>query len=285
MIINEEISIKEYYRFIEFTSKYCGYELVHERLKLISLDGYRSESKIEMEVKRFKDGYLYLINNLNQSLNLEMLEKSYYLLTKEEIEEKDKIEILEEIYRNYDEGIYSLVSKVHLKILERINNKGIEYAFMISNYLMKKRKRGTLILYPSNYEEYRGIIERKEKKKLELLFFKIERKFKKKEVRKITKEEIIEKIKVIREELQEEYEIEKLYLFGSYVKEETLEESDIDLIIIFKEGLINIERQKIYNKLKERLTNLLGREVDILDFYNGIKKFDISEIERIITLI
>ena len=72
---------------------------------------------------------------------------------------------------------------------------------------------------------------------------------------------IIEKIRKAKPELENKYFITEIGIFGSYARNEQTEDSDIDILIDFKRGmtlftLINF---------KEFLENLLGKRVDIAD--------------------
>ena len=60
------------------------------------------------------------------------------------------------------------------------------------------------------------------------------------------------------------YNVEKMYLFGSVLNSKFNENSDIDLLVKFKE----IELAEYFNNyinFKEKLVALFGREVDILE--------------------
>lgn len=70
------------------------------------------------------------------------------------------------------------------------------------------------------------------------------------------------KIRQIKLEIEKEYQIEELGLFGSYVRGEQTENSDIDLLITFKPearfGLIK------YINLQNLLSDKLGKKVDLV---------------------
>jgi len=71
-----------------------------------------------------------------------------------------------------------------------------------------------------------------------------------------------EKIRKIKYEFQEKYQIEELGLFGSYVRGEQTENSDIDLLVTFKPearfGLFT------YCELQNLLSDKLGKKVDLV---------------------
>jgi len=72
-------------------------------------------------------------------------------------------------------------------------------------------------------------------------------------------EEIKEIIKQHRGELEEKFKVKSIAIFGSYVRGEQTSESDIDIIVEFKEpvGLLFIH-------LADYLEELLGVKVDLL---------------------
>ena len=57
----------------------------------------------------------------------------------------------------------------------------------------------------------------------------------------------------------------KLSLFGSVAREEAVEDSDIDLAAIFAEGPRGFPHLERKDRVKERLEELLGRRVDLIE--------------------
>ncbi len=82
-------------------------------------------------------------------------------------------------------------------------------------------------------------------------------------------EDILLKIKGLKPFLKEEFGIEKIAVFGSYAKNEQTEESDLDLLVHFKEGV-----SKTYEK-QEKLENFFCNEflIEKVDLVNE-KYFD-----------
>lgn len=60
--------------------------------------------------------------------------------------------------------------------------------------------------------------------------------------------------------IREEYHVESLGLFGSYVRDQQGSESDLDILVTFREspGLVK------FIELENRLSDLLGVEVDLV---------------------
>jgi predicted nucleotidyltransferase len=70
----------------------------------------------------------------------------------------------------------------------------------------------------------------------------------------------IEKIK----QLCDVHKVDKMYLFGSAVNNNLKPESDIDFLVRFKPGNLAGYFDN-YISFKEKLKNLFGREVDLLE--------------------
>lgn len=286
MLVSKEIDIKLYYRFVEFVSRLVGTGLPHERFKRIILDDYKSESIEEKEVKSFANAYLYILNNINQSVTNELLQESYYLLTHEQLDEEITKKILEAYYMHYDENPHYVAMLIHFKVLELINKRNIEFAFILSYLVMFKKGRYPLIPYEYIFEVYNEAIKEKNKDKLMVLFSQMEVTTKPYENHShLSKEEILFKIKEKKNYLMKEYRISKLYLYGSFAKAKTTIQSDLDLLIIFDKEMLPLERGIIIKNLTEYLENKINIHLDIIDFNHALNNLDISEMENIITII
>lgn len=286
MLVSKEIDIKQYYRFVEFTSRLVGYGLPHERFKRLILDDFKAESREEKEVKQFANAYLYILNNIHQSVTNELLQETYYLLNHEQLDKEISKQILETYYMNYDENSHYVAMMIHFKILELVRVRSIEFAFMISNLVMFKKGRYPLISYEHIYGIYKKTIENQNKDKLMVLFSEMEVVTKPYENHvNLSKDEILFKIKETKKYLMKEYHISKLYLYGSFAKERVTSQSDLDLLIIFNKEMLPLEKGIAIKNLTEYLENKIKIHFDIIDFSHALNHLDISEMENIITII
>ena len=285
MFINDRVGIKYLYRFVEFTLKLLGIELPHERFKLLVFGEYRAESKEEKRVKRFSDSYIYLLNNLKQALDKNIIQKCYYLLNDEMLDMKYITSILEEYYQNYDEETHYLSAKVHLKIIEELGENSIDFAFILSNYILLKNNYNPIIVYEYFASAYFRTIKNKNINKLNMIFIKSEGPSINIKNNNIDKELIIKVIKENKNLLINKYNVKKLYLYGSFSKEKTTVDSDLDLLVIYSKDLINLERKFNDDGIKKILKEKLDVKIDLLDFTHAMDNLDITEMENIITLI
>ena len=285
MIVNNDNEVKWLYRFIEFTSKMLKLDLPHERIKMIVLDQYKAKSKMELSLKSFSDAYLYLNNNINQLFSKEIISKSYYLLANEILENEKINEILETYYKYYDEEDFYVMALMHLKILELVTTRKFEFAFMITNYIMLKRNKKTLIPYPYMYQSYFNTIKNKQIQKLMLIFKDIEVPNDIVLNTYFSKNDLLNEILKIKDELINRFNIYKMYLYGSFAKEKTLKTSDLDLLVIFNDKIVNFEKKEKKQKLAEYLNQKLNIKIDLIDFTSAIENLDLNEMENIITII
>lgn len=72
--------------------------------------------------------------------------------------------------------------------------------------------------------------------------------------------EIKERLKEHRAQLSQKYNVKKIGIFGSYVREEAGEKSDLDILVEFKEPIDFFE----FLELEEYLSKILKVKVDLV---------------------
>ena len=87
---------------------------------------------------------------------------------------------------------------------------------------------------------------------------------------KINKKEIENKI---RDYFTKRNDISAVYIFGSFNTERFSQNSDLDLAVIYSEGLDKFKRFDLKLELMAALEKLIKLEVDIVDFENVDLKF------------
>lgn len=260
-------------------------KIVKERVYEIYYDKIKSLSYLESKIKNISNSYNYILNNINQPISEDLLNQSYYLMTCELLERNIVDEILRIYYKNVDCNPHSLAALLHLYITNNIAKNNIEFAFLISNYVMLKKNRWFLMPYEYCHKDYKEAIKSNDLSSLIRIFYDIELVKKEKKPCLLSRDDVIQKIKGIKEELVNNYYIEKLYLFGSFAKGNNTEKSDLDFVVIFNESLINKEKNDIIKIMKNYLSNEFDCDVDLLDFSYALDTFDKSQMEYLITLI
>ena len=259
--------------------------IVKERVYEIYYDKIKSLSYLESKIKNISNSYNYILNNINQPISEDLLNQSYYLMTCELLERNIVDEILRIYYKNIDVAPHSLAALLHLYITNNITKNNIEFAFLISNYVMLKKNRWFLMTYEYCHKDYKEAIKSNDLSSLIRIFYDIELIKKEKRPYLFTRDEVIKKIKNLKEELHNTYNIDKLYLFGSFAKGNNTEKSDLDFVVIFNETLIKKEKNDMIKMVKQYLSKEYNCDVDLLDFSYALNTFDKSQMEYLITLI
>jgi predicted nucleotidyltransferase len=89
----------------------------------------------------------------------------------------------------------------------------------------------------------------------------------------LTKQTILKHLQQHKKELQSNYQVKRIGLFGSYAKDEATPQSDIDLIVDMPSSF-----EKYYG-LKEYLENLFGKEID-LGMIDNMRHFIRKRVEK-----
>ena len=82
------------------------------------------------------------------------------------------------------------------------------------------------------------------------------------------------------QQLFQKHKIKNAYAFGSVVTDRFKEDSDVDLLINFMEGLDPLEMGQSIWDLEDELNALLKREVDILTERSLKNRFFIKELNE-----
>lgn len=263
----------------------CNVHIIQQEVKDIYNDIIKYSNNRIINIKRFSNSSIYILNNINNTFNNELISQTYFLLTNELLDDTIVNEIIKLYYKNIDLTSHSLAALLHLHIRNNIEKNSIEFAFLISNYIMLKKDRWFLIPNEYCHCDYREAIENNDISSLIRIFYDIELVKKEKKACLLSRDEVIQKIKVIKKELVSSYCVDKLYLFGSFAKGNNTDKSDLDFIVIFNESLINKEKNDIIKKLKEYLMTIFNCDIDLLDFSYALDTFDKSQMEYLITLI
>ncbi|VAW30758.1 hypothetical protein MNBD_CHLOROFLEXI01-1120 [hydrothermal vent metagenome] len=71
-----------------------------------------------------------------------------------------------------------------------------------------------------------------------------------------------EKIRAILPELQQQYGVQNLWLFGSYVRAEQRKKSDLDILVSFNNPYLSLIE---FIQLEQYLSDLLNVDVDLIE--------------------
>jgi len=90
----------------------------------------------------------------------------------------------------------------------------------------------------------------------------------------MTKSDILNYLKEHFKEFKNQYNVEKIGLFGSYARDEATQDSDIDIFITMKPNMFDMIA------IKEQIEEDLHANVDIIREHKNIKPFFLEMINK-----
>ncbi|NLF83878.1 MAG: nucleotidyltransferase family protein [Candidatus Gastranaerophilales bacterium] len=93
-------------------------------------------------------------------------------------------------------------------------------------------------------------------------------------------EKILEKLKELKPYLEKEYSVEEIGVFGSYVRDEQTENSDIDILVGLKQGhCVGVIK---FCGLQIFLSGIFNKKIDLVSkrgIHPALKKYILSEVK------
>lgn len=284
------INDKVFYRFVEFTSRFVNYELLHEDYKLIALDKKEANNPAEKRVKRLANAFLFLLNQSNQVIDLEILQTSYYLLTQKRLSIKNASDILETIYKFKYDNIHFQAAKIIMFLSEFKFIRKIEYSLLIASYLLIRNGHYPLIFHESNRKQIKKIIKEKNITALHEWVYMNEFQnrngigSKENKGVSISLEELINFLQSHKNYFKTAFKINHMFIYGSFVKKTNHESSDLDILVDLSKELVGYLKEDTISKIQEFLTTELQTKVDVLDFGYSLRYSEIKEMNNTIKL-
>lgn len=284
------INEKVFYRFVEFTSRLIKYELAHEDYKLIALDKKEANTITEKKVKRLADSFLYLLNQTNQIIDLELVKTCYYLLTKKRLNKVCSEKIIKSIYLVRDDTPYIRAASAILAVYGLNIERKLEFAILLANYILIKNGMYPIILHEIDRSNLRYLLKTKSKKDLVELIYMHEYQTRHgigqdaNHNSEITIDYVIEVLKSHQIYLMNELKVKHVFLYGGLVKGSTNTSSDIDLLVDMGEDMVNYHKYEYINKIQAFLAEKIESKLDVLDFSYSLAYAEIKEMNNTIKI-
>ena len=258
---------------IEKMLRHLGYDFLHDRYKEIVYSESKCVTEEEHYIKNLYDGFIYLLNNKKTTITNNFLKKFLYIIT-------DKI---------YDDYLLSSIAKYYFDLSEcspieqavdmniyiyqkLINEKDILLiSYMFFSLILVKHDIPCIQITRKYIIKYEDLLKNNKKEEMYSFIYKliIEAKYMDKtyyqNLTPLTYDEIYKTIKGQEAYLKEEYKVEGVVLYGSFVKGINRYDSDIDLLVKVSGNMTYEMKKKKLENMKEYLTNLFNRFVDIVE--------------------
>lgn len=292
---NKELVVrKRVVAIIEKTLRVFGFDFSHDRYKEVIYEKDFPKSEVEEKLKRYYDGFMFLLNNRKTQVSSEFISRFYYLIKCEELDKEKSMFIASKyFYLNYlDEYLKAL--EFHLYVYQVLDNLE-EYertliSIMIFNYCLVRYEIPCIHMVRKDiarYIKYRDLylIGKMDKLKIFMKEVILNAKFQDKDYTKklkyITPYDIKKIILEEKERLKEEYGAISIMIFGSFLKDDYRIDSDIDLLVLMEEGIPLKKRREKIEGLSLYLEERFNRYVDIHEVFRYLTDNFIKETNEI----
>lgn len=243
--INPYLNINENYKEIR--------NYFHHKIKV--------ESKQATMFKNLKEIFDFLKAKLIKSLTKKEIKQIAKQLETQDIEE-DKIDtllILLQNERNDDVPIFSTKVLELIVKNELFKELSLEIGLLFMNAILSQNHYIPIVIFRSNFDIFKTLIKQNVTTTSLVDIFAnlndVSMRYKEK-FEQTTKKDIVDVLLQNKLEMKNQFQVEKLWLYGSFVRDDTTPYSDVDLFVQLKEELRKEE-------LRDYLFEILKRPVDI----------------------
>lgn len=277
---SELIVLKKVGKLIEKILRFFELDFSHERFKAVIYAKDEFQTPFEEKMKHYFDAYYYLLSNAKSPFTASVFQRFYYLIFEHPAEENIASKITSEWIWLSGESRITKAIYLHCYVFSLLNDlnemERWMVSFMMLNYFLVKEN------IPCLYLNYRDLAEYAENKgneeKVKNLLYQIilqaqtQKKSYYKQLKKITLEDIALLFGEKQNFIRETYQIEHVFVYGSFAKNTARIDSDIDLLILFKEDISYSEKKRCKEELVRYLTKEFNRYVDIQEIFESLSK-------------
>lgn len=277
---SELIVLKKVGKLIEKILRFFELDFSHERFKAVIYAKDEFQTPFEEKMKHYFDAYYYLLSNAKSPFTASVFQRFYYLIFEHPAEENIASKITSEWIWLSGESRITKAIYLHCYVFSLLNDlnemERWMVSFMMLNYFLVKEN------IPCLYLNYRDLAEYAENKgneeKVKNLLYQIilqaqtQKKSYYKQLKKITLEDIALLFGEKQNFIRETYQIEHVFVYGSFAKNTARIDSDIDLLILFKEDISYPEKKHCKEELVRYLTKEFNRYVDIQEIFESLSK-------------
>lgn len=277
---SELIVLKKVGKLIEKILRFFELDFSHERFKAVIYAKDEFQTPFEEKMKHYFDAYYYLLSNAKSPFTASVFQRFYYLIFEHPAEENIASKITSEWIWLSGESRITKAIYLHCYVFSLLNDlnemERWMVSFMMLNYFLVKEN------IPCLYLNYRDLAEYAENKgneeKVKNLLYQIilqaqtQKKSYYKQLKKITLEDIALLFGEKQNFIRETYQIEHVFVYGSFAENTARIDSDIDLLILFKEDISYPEKKRCKEELVRYLTKEFNRYVDIQEIFESLSK-------------
>lgn len=289
---NKELIVrKRMVAFLEKALRFFGYDFRHDDYKKIVYAESACKTPFEEKVKSMYDAYYYLLSNAKSPLSSDILKKFFFLWNEIEPNETMLIRMTTKFFGLIDMPMIEKAIEYHLYIFSELcdwkDDERTIVSLMFFNYALVKSGVPSLRFRTSALETYmqsrRTYFEGDKTSLYEFFLQQLsEAKFQDRSyyraLQPLTTKDVFDRILQDKEQLQTRYGIESVAIFGSFSKELQHIDSDIDLLIVFSQGLSYEIKSRYKEDFANRYFDIFNRYIDITEISEYVNDWIVKEI-------
>lgn len=289
----ELIVRKKLSQFIEKEFRYFNLDFNHDTYKKIVYGEIGAQTPLEEKLKAYYDAYVYLLNNAKSPLTKQVLNRFFYLLFLEPVNDMIMLHIQTRLLQLCECSPIEKACEFHMyvfKMLDQYPDLTRQIvSLMFFNYVLVKHDIPAIKLVGREIYEYVGKRNNYENNKEDMfLFFKkivknsyVLKKSYLDNVTDITVKDIYNTINGMKDTLVEKYCVDNIYLYGSFAKGTNRHDSDIDLLVKLSADMPYDDRVVTIEQLKQLFFTTFKRFTDIEEVREFFTEDFIKEATKI----
>lgn len=288
LVVRKKIS-----QFVEKEFRYFGYDFSHDEYKKVSYGEKGFETTIEERLKSYYDACIFLLGNAKNPLTKKILNRFFYLINDEPLNEITILSIESYLLNICDASPIEKACEFHMFIYDRFSHLEPLDRQLISliffNYILVKHDIPAIKLVGRDITKYVKVRDNyKENKEEMFIFFKdlikssfVMEKTYLDNLKELTVKDISKTIREMEEELKDKYNVENIFLYGSFAKGIDRMDSDIDLLVRLSLDITYDDRLQIVEELKSIFFKKFNRFTDIEEVREFFSEDFIKEAKKI----
>lgn len=292
---SELLISKKNVRFIEMLFKILKYDIDHDSYNKIIYGKKTTVTQQEKFIKSVYDAYMFLITNRKNDFSSTLIKKFYYLFKYKILDEDIALKLQSKYYAPSDFEPIEKIVDMHFYIYELFSFESDEVqillAFIILNYLLYSYDLITIKITHKDYIEYEKVKDKYFTSNDRISAYELILKFLMTEklqpknyylnLKPLALSDVYNEIKKDYHLINELYQINSVSVFGSFSKETERIDSDIDLIVSFKDDLSYKEKIGRKSEFENYLFHKFSRYIDVHEFNKYVFEQMINEIRNI----
>ena len=255
---------------IEKMLRHNGNDFLHDRYKEIVYQENGPVTEFEHKCKNLYDGFMYLLSNIKTTVTTKFLKRFFFIIYEEVLDEYYLTNIANMFFSLNEHPLLEKVVEITHLVYEGLNKEfKLLIAFMFLSFILVRNDIPCVQVTRRNISDFEELLKYYNKENCSefLLNLLLKSKYLDKSyfenIKQLTLEDVINFIKNKEDYIKREFDVDKIILYGSFAKKINRIDSDIDLLVKFKEDIPYDIKKRSVERMKMYFLEFFRRFVDI----------------------